>query len=66
MQHAANLGFVVARESKQDLGPRQDGLAADVLTDPRSGLPIVVPTCTTPVPHPDTDQKEVLTHASTA
>ena len=37
------------------------GLAADVLTDPRTGLPIVVPVCSAPVP----DRREIL-HAPTA
>jgi iron complex transport system ATP-binding protein len=37
------------------------GLSADVLTDPRTGLPIVVPVCSVPVP----DSRE-LSHAPTA
>ncbi|MBI2243287.1 MAG: ABC transporter ATP-binding protein [Nocardioides sp.] len=36
------------------------GLSADVLADPRTGLPVVVPICSTPVPSPI--QRE-LTHA---
>ena len=41
------------------------GLAADVLTDPRTGLPIVVPICSAPVPETTPDDRE-LTHAPTA